>query len=220
MTPVSFPQLEGWLREVGEEVISNIQCFQTNTGSTNQTKAFAYLVDYPVDYNSGFIVRPVVLSHDKKASLECFYVDTSVSHQAWCHLRERMCPSSSSKRTPTAHQSNHWKVMVFDISSCCVDVLYCQNQMIFRAIVSLTEISSRPDAEGDKRLDKLESFLDRLHNKGYSYDLIQNCVDCTLLYKFILTAVDMIYVRNMFLMKVWRAPRTPLLRSLRRKRRR
>lgn len=31
-----------------------------------------------------------------------------------------------------------------------------------------TEISTRPDAEGDKRLDKLESFLDRLHNKGYS----------------------------------------------------
>lgn len=30
----------------------------------------------------------------------------------------------------------------------------------------LEEISSRPDAEGDKRLDKLESFLDRLHNKG------------------------------------------------------
>jgi len=31
-----------------------------------------------------------------------------------------------------------------------------------------TEISTHPDAEGDKRLDKLESFLDRLHNKGYS----------------------------------------------------
>ncbi|KAL1264202.1 hypothetical protein QQF64_004557, partial [Cirrhinus molitorella] len=30
----------------------------------------------------------------------------------------------------------------------------------------LEEISTRPDAEGDKRLDKLESFLDRLHNKG------------------------------------------------------
>uniref|UniRef100_A0A9J8B5B2 Supervillin d n=1 Tax=Cyprinus carpio carpio TaxID=630221 RepID=A0A9J8B5B2_CYPCA len=30
----------------------------------------------------------------------------------------------------------------------------------------LEEISTRPDAEGDKRLDKLESFLDRLHRKG------------------------------------------------------
>ncbi|XP_073774419.1 supervillin isoform X2 [Danio rerio] len=30
----------------------------------------------------------------------------------------------------------------------------------------LEEISTRPDAEGDKRLDKLESFLDKLHNKG------------------------------------------------------
>uniref|UniRef100_W5KFR5 Supervillin d n=1 Tax=Astyanax mexicanus TaxID=7994 RepID=W5KFR5_ASTMX len=30
----------------------------------------------------------------------------------------------------------------------------------------LEEISTRPDAEGDKRLDKLESFLDRLQNKG------------------------------------------------------
>uniref|UniRef100_A0AAR2IKQ0 HP domain-containing protein n=1 Tax=Pygocentrus nattereri TaxID=42514 RepID=A0AAR2IKQ0_PYGNA len=30
----------------------------------------------------------------------------------------------------------------------------------------LEEISARPDAEGDKRLDKLESFLDKLHNKG------------------------------------------------------
>ncbi|XP_039547051.1 supervillin isoform X2 [Pimephales promelas] len=30
----------------------------------------------------------------------------------------------------------------------------------------LEEISTHPDAEGDKRLDKLESFLDRLHNKG------------------------------------------------------
>lgn len=30
----------------------------------------------------------------------------------------------------------------------------------------LEEISTRPDVEGDKRLDKLESFLDRLHNKG------------------------------------------------------
>ncbi|XP_066519033.1 supervillin [Hoplias malabaricus] len=30
----------------------------------------------------------------------------------------------------------------------------------------LEDISTRPDAEGDKRLDKLESFLDRLHNKG------------------------------------------------------
>ncbi|KAK7122880.1 hypothetical protein R3I94_019855 [Phoxinus phoxinus] len=30
----------------------------------------------------------------------------------------------------------------------------------------LEEISTRPDAEGDKRLDKLESFLDRLSNKG------------------------------------------------------
>ncbi|TSK14619.1 Supervillin [Bagarius yarrelli] len=30
------------------------------------------------------------------------------------------------------------------------------------------EIASRPDAEGDKRLDKLESFLDKLHNKGVS----------------------------------------------------
>lgn len=29
------------------------------------------------------------------------------------------------------------------------------------------EISTRPDAEGDKRLDKLESFLDKLHSKGY-----------------------------------------------------
>lgn len=31
-----------------------------------------------------------------------------------------------------------------------------------------TEISSRSDVkvEGDKRLDKLESFLDKLHNKG------------------------------------------------------
>lgn len=31
-----------------------------------------------------------------------------------------------------------------------------------------TEISSRTDVkvEGDKRLDKLESFLDKLHNKG------------------------------------------------------
>lgn len=28
------------------------------------------------------------------------------------------------------------------------------------------EISTRPDAEGDKRLDKLESFLDKLHSKG------------------------------------------------------
>ncbi|XP_057214187.1 supervillin isoform X2 [Triplophysa rosa] len=33
-------------------------------------------------------------------------------------------------------------------------------------VKALEEISSRPDAEGDKRLDKLESFLDRLHNKG------------------------------------------------------
>ncbi|XP_067225073.1 supervillin isoform X1 [Chanodichthys erythropterus] len=33
-------------------------------------------------------------------------------------------------------------------------------------IKPLEEISTRPDAEGDKRLDKLESFLDRLHNKG------------------------------------------------------
>ncbi|KAF4085204.1 hypothetical protein AMELA_G00114930 [Ameiurus melas] len=32
----------------------------------------------------------------------------------------------------------------------------------------LEEISTRPDAEGDKRLDKLESFLDRLHSKGVS----------------------------------------------------
>ncbi|KAF5889682.1 supervillin-like isoform X1, partial [Clarias magur] len=32
----------------------------------------------------------------------------------------------------------------------------------------LEEISTRPDAEGDKRLDKLESFLDKLHNKGAS----------------------------------------------------
>ncbi|XP_062859265.1 supervillin isoform X2 [Trichomycterus rosablanca] len=33
-------------------------------------------------------------------------------------------------------------------------------------IKPLEEIATRPDAEGDKRLDKLESFLDRLHNKG------------------------------------------------------
>ncbi|XP_060795764.1 supervillin isoform X2 [Neoarius graeffei] len=32
----------------------------------------------------------------------------------------------------------------------------------------LEEISTRPDAEGDKRLDKLESFLDKLHSKGVS----------------------------------------------------
>ncbi|KAF7705184.1 supervillin [Silurus meridionalis] len=35
----------------------------------------------------------------------------------------------------------------------------------------LEEISTRPDAEGDKRLDKLESFLDKLHNKGVSSKL-------------------------------------------------
>ncbi|XP_060717013.1 supervillin isoform X1 [Tachysurus vachellii] len=32
----------------------------------------------------------------------------------------------------------------------------------------LEEISTRPDAEGDMRLDKLESFLDKLHSKGVS----------------------------------------------------
>lgn len=38
--------------------------------------------------------------------------------------------------------------------------------------ISWAEISTRPDAEGDKRLDKLESFLDKLHNKGYLLKLL------------------------------------------------
>lgn len=57
---------------------------------------------------------------------------------------------------------------------------------------SWTEISSRADVkvEGDKRLDKLESFLDKLHNKGTihlfvlfyvlfsHYDLLYNICIC------------------------------------------
>lgn len=37
-----------------------------------------------------------------------------------------------------------------------------------------TEISSRTDVnvEGDKRLDKLESFLDKLHSKGVTLILL------------------------------------------------
>lgn len=39
---------------------------------------------------------------------------------------------------------------------------------VWRPCFLVPEIASRPDmeVEGDKRLDKLESFLDRLHSKG------------------------------------------------------
>lgn len=42
------------------------------------------------------------------------------------------------------------------------------------------EIASRPDmeVEGDKRLDKLESFLDRLHSKGKQHELLLPACHC------------------------------------------
>uniref|UniRef100_A0A8C1WV71 Supervillin d n=1 Tax=Cyprinus carpio TaxID=7962 RepID=A0A8C1WV71_CYPCA len=43
--------------------------------------------------------------------------------------------------------------------------IICWCPSLMSGNVLLTEISTRPDAEGDKRLDKLESFLDRLHRK-------------------------------------------------------
>ncbi|XP_051529796.1 supervillin-like isoform X2 [Myxocyprinus asiaticus] len=47
-----------------------------------------------------------------------------------------------------------------------VPIILSKKAIISTPVKPLEEISTCPDAEGDKRLDKLESFLDRLHNKG------------------------------------------------------
>ncbi|XP_077086358.1 supervillin-like [Siphateles boraxobius] len=47
-----------------------------------------------------------------------------------------------------------------------VPIILSKKASISTPVKPLEEISTHPDAEGDKRLDKLESFLDRLHNKG------------------------------------------------------
>ncbi|MCJ8738394.1 hypothetical protein PDJAM_G00035490 [Pangasius djambal] len=49
-----------------------------------------------------------------------------------------------------------------------VPVIFSKKANHSTPVKPLEEISTRPDAEGDKRLDKLESFLDKLHNKGVS----------------------------------------------------
>ncbi|XP_051523403.1 supervillin-like isoform X2 [Myxocyprinus asiaticus] len=45
-------------------------------------------------------------------------------------------------------------------------IILSKKAIISTPVKPLEEISTCPDAEGDKKLDKLESFLDRLHNKG------------------------------------------------------
>lgn len=57
------------------------------------------------------------------------------------------------------------KILVMSVVIPAVNIGFKQSICV---CFSWTEISSRTDVkvEGDKRLDKLESFLDKLHNKG------------------------------------------------------
>lgn len=78
------------------------------------------------------------------------------------HEGELLTPPESVLKSPSLIRATCWRIPTLSqtfFCSCC-----------------FAEISSRADVkvEGDKRLDKLESFLDKLHNKGTVSVSLQN----------------------------------------------